>query len=182
MKKMSLVICFFVFIILTSSCGTTVENLQFHFDTNGNYIGFETLPENYTPEQAIENGCYVRNWKSKEFFGENAWENFIRNSKNEKNSSIRIMSIYDEGVYYQDLYYVEGYYRIFDSSSEDLTDHKYKYILDLNGRMPNAVKGSRFVVLTDDETLTFENVSLSMYSSSMEVINSISPYKFIFLE
>ena len=120
--------------------------------------------------------------KLNEIGGANAWEKFIKNSKNRKDSSIRIMSIYDDAVYYQDLFYVEGYYRIFDSSSEDLTDYKYKYILDLNGRAPNAAKDSRIVILTDDETLTFDNVLLSMYSSSMEVINSISPYKLVLLE
>jgi len=179
MKKVFLIVCFFLFIILASSCDTTIENLEFSFDTNGSYTGFETIPENYTPEQAIEDGCYVRDKKSDEIGGINAWESFLKSSKSGKNSNIRIMSIYDDAVYYQDLFYFEGYYRIFDSSSEDLTDHKYKYILDLKGRTPNAVKESRIVILTDDETLTFENVSLSMYSSG---INSISPYKMVLLE
>lgn len=156
--------------------------LEFSVDNDGKYTGFETLSENYTPEQAIEDGCYVRNRISEEFGGVNAWENFIKNSKNGQASSIRIMSIYDAGVYYQDLFYAEGYYRIFDSSSEDLKDYKYKYILDLNGRMRNAVKDSRFVVLTDDETLTFEDVTLSMISSSTAVIDSISPYKIVLME
>ena len=63
MKKVSLIVCFFVFIILISSCDTITENLDFSFDTNGNYTGFNTIPENYTPEQAIEDGCYVRDRK-----------------------------------------------------------------------------------------------------------------------
>lgn len=158
------------------------DELEFNFDNNGSYTGFETLSENYTPEQAIEDGCYVRNRITEEFGGVNVWENFIKNSINGQASGIRIMSIYDAGVYYQDLFYAEGYYRIFDSSSKDLTDHKYKYILDLNGRMRNAVKDSRYVVLTDDETLTFEDITLSMISSSTAVIDSISPYKIILME
>jgi hypothetical protein len=156
--------------------------LEFSFDENGSYTGFETIPESYTPEQAEEDGCYVRNWKSDEFGGVNAWGNFAKNSKNGKNSGIRIMSVFDDAVYYQDLFYFDGYYRTFDSSSEDLTDYKYKYMLDLNGRLPNADKDGRIVILTNDKTLTYDSVMWSMLSSSMEVINSVSPYKLVFLE
>lgn len=178
MRRVSLIISFAAIIIVTSSCGRATANLEFDLDTNGNYEGFKTLPENYTPEQAIKDGCYVSK-NGEEVGGSDAWKRFLENAKSGNNSSIRIMSIYDNAAYYDDLFYVEGYYRVFDSSSEDLTDRKYKYILDLRGRMPNAAEDNRWVVLTDDEALTFENVSLSMYSSSLDIINSISPFKIV---
>ena len=178
MRKIYLIASFAVFIMLTSGCGHIPANLMFSFDTNGNYAGFKTLPENYTPEQAIKDGCYVTK-NLEEIGGGNAWEEFFENSVNGKDSCIRIMSIYDSVTYYEDVFYVEENYRIFDSASEDMTDHKYKYILDLRGRTPNAVKDSRYVVLTDDETLTFEDVSLTFYSSNSEIINAISPFKIV---
>ncbi len=52
-------------------------------------------------------------------------------------------------------------------------DTIYKYRLELNGRMPNAEKDSCFIVLTDDKNLSFETVSKSLYSSSMEDINTM---------
>lgn len=44
----------------------------------------------------------------------------------------------------------------------------YQLRLELRGRMPNAVKDSMFVVLTNNAELTFEAVSKSMYSSSFK--------------
>lgn len=47
-------------------------------------------------------------------------------------------------------------------------DTSYLFRLELNGRMPNAVKDSCYVVLTDNAELTFEDVSKSMFSSNFE--------------
>lgn len=185
MRKALLIVSFMIFMLLFSGCSRTASsNLEFSFDNNGDYEGFKTLPSNYTSKQAIKDGCYVIK-NLEEVGGGKEWTRFIENAEKGMDSSIRIMSIfhddtnYDVGTYYQDLFYVDGNYRIFDSTSEDLTDHKFKYILDLKGRFPNAEKDSRFVVLTDDNTLTFEKVSLSIFSSSTEVINSISPFKIV---
>lgn len=42
----------------------------------------------------------------------------------------------------------------------------YQYCLDLTGRSPNAVKDGYFKVLTDNKSLTFEDVSKSLFSSN----------------
>jgi len=179
MKKVLVVIFLVSVILLISSCSSAInKNLEYSFDANDNYIGFENIPEDYTPEQAEKDGCYISK-NLKEIGGEKAWTKFVENAAKGKDSSVRIMSIYDDGTYFEDLFFMDGSYQIFDSSSEDLKIHKYKYLIDLIGRMPNAVKDSRFVVLTDDEALTFDKVSLSLISSNMNVINSISSYKMV---
>ncbi|MDF2513626.1 MAG: hypothetical protein K0S04_3492 [Herbinix sp.] len=179
MKKVLVVISLVSVILLISSCGSAInKNVEYSFDANGNYTGFKTVPKDYTPEQAEKDGCYISK-NLKEIGGEKEWTKFVNNAAKGKDSSIRIMSIYDEGTYYEDLFFMDGSYQIFDSSSEDLKIHKYKYLLDLKGRMPNAKKDSRFVVLTDDRTLTYEKVSMSLLSSSMNVISSISSYKIV---
>ena len=179
MKKVLVVISLVLVISLISSCSSAInKNLEYSFDASGNYTGFGNIPEDYTPEQAEKDGCYISE-NLQEIGGEKAWTKFVENAAKGKNSSIRIMSIYDDGTYFEDLFFMDGSYQIFDSSSEDLKTHKYKYLLDLKGRMPSASKESRFVVLTDDETLTFDKVSLSLISSNMNVINSISSYKIV---
>lgn len=179
MKKVLIVIWLVSVILLVSSCSSEInKNLEYSFDANGNYTGFENIPEDYTPEQAEKDGCYISK-NLKEIDGEKAWTEFVENAAKGEESSVRIMSIYDDGAYFEDLFFMDGSYQIFYSSSEDLKIHKYRYLLDLKGRMPNAVKDSRFVVLTDDETLTFEKVSSSLLSSNMNVISSISPYKIV---
>lgn len=47
-------------------------------------------------------------------------------------------------------------------------DRTYQFRLELTGRMPNAESDSYYVVLTDNENLTFEDVSKSLYSSLLE--------------
>lgn len=47
-------------------------------------------------------------------------------------------------------------------------DVVYPYRLELVGRTPNAVKDGRYVVLTNNAELTFDEVAKSLFSSSSE--------------
>lgn len=47
-------------------------------------------------------------------------------------------------------------------------DRTYQFRLELTGRMPNAESDSYYVVLTDNENLTFEDVSKSLFGSLLE--------------
>ena len=67
-----------------------------------------------------------------------------------------------------DLFYVDGYYRIFDSSSEDLQDYKFKYMLKLEGTLPNAAESGTVTILTDDKDLL---QSCSLDESATESIH-----------
>ena len=44
----------------------------------------------------------------------------------------------------------------------------YKYRLELTGRIPNAVQDSDYVILTNNDELTFTDVWKSQYSSSLD--------------
>ena len=63
---------------------------------------------------------------------------------------------------------VATYYEMNDGTWQ-CDDNIYQFRLELAGRMPNAKSGSSYVVLTDNENLTFEDVAKSLYSSSLEV-------------
>lgn len=61
---------------------------------------------------------------------------------------------------------LEGDWRIFKRLPGSETDFdRYKYVLRLKGRHPNAVKDSELIVLTNDMTVNFDMVSRSMFSS-----------------
>ncbi len=47
-------------------------------------------------------------------------------------------------------------------------DMVFRYKKELKGRMPNAESDSKFIVLTNDDTITFEQVAKSFYSSLLE--------------
>ena len=61
------------------------------------------------------------------------------------------------------------YYKMNDGTWK-CEDTIYPFRLELDGRMPNVEADSYYVVLTDNEKLTFEDVSKSLYSSSFEDI------------
>jgi len=170
MRKIVVFLCLALLLFSLAACNRAVVlNPAFLFDESGSYTGFAAIPADYTASQAVKDGCYVsRNLN--EVGGGGAWSAFIAKAKAGGDCSIRIMSIYDDGTYYEDLFYVNGRYSLFDSSAEDLTAHiSYKYLLDLRGRMPNASADSRYVVLTDDGALTFDDVWKSMVSDNSAV-------------
>ena len=67
---------------------------------------------------------------------------------------------------------MKTYYEMKDGTWK-CDDTIYKYRLELNGRMPNAEKDSCFVVLTDDNSLSFETVSKSLYSSLLKDVDAM---------
>lgn len=49
---------------------------------------------------------------------------------------------------------------------KDPHGNTYKYKLTLTGTMPNAKTESKFVILSNDNNLTFDDVAKSLYSSN----------------
>lgn len=53
---------------------------------------------------------------------------------------------------------------------------EYKYKLELTGTLPNASKKSKYIILANDNTLTFEKVAKSDFSSNSRVKDGIDFY------
>ena len=62
---------------------------------------------------------------------------------------------------------IKTYYEMNDGTWK-CEDTIYKYRLELSGRIPNAVKDSYYVILTNNDELTFTDVWKSQLSSSLE--------------
>ena len=58
----------------------------------------------------------------------------------------------------------------------DPDGNEYKYKLELTGTIPNASKESKYIVLTNDNTLTFDEVAKSIYSSDSKDSDGINYY------
>lgn len=167
--KMILLVLFFSGCVKTSN-----TDLIYKFDTNGSYIGFRGLPENYTAKQAEKDGCYVVE-NSEIVAGEQLWKDFVENTVNGRDSSIRIAIFGDKFTSYQDLFYTDGQYHIFHVNANDLEDiqaHKYKYLLILQGTLPNANNKQKVTILTDDKTLSYDDVMSQILSSNPKPISS----------
>ena len=68
----------------------------------------------------------------------------------------------------EDLFYDGKNFRVILSKDPEVHDYEYKYLLDLEGRMDQAVKPVRYVVLTNDKDLSFQNVWDSEHAKTEE--------------
>lgn len=156
----------------------SINSLSFSFDNNGNYTGFADLPSSYTIEDAMRDGYYgIQGLEV--VANKNVWDSFVEASLNKRNSSMRMVSFHTDNIYFKDLFYRDGYYYCFDSSAESHEKKPYLYLLTLEGQFGNPLKDSAVIIMTDDNTLTFEKIMQSVLSSDINYIKSISPYKLI---
>lgn len=113
---------------------------------------------------------------------ESVWDHFRSVSSQGKNTAMRMVHFYtdnDLGPYFIDLFYTDGYYYLFDSSSENLAKKPFEYLLKLEGKFGKPLQDSGVIVLTNDNSLTFKTVMMSMLSSSLEFIQSVPEYKLV---
>lgn len=182
MGKVSILALILLVVILSlGGCTEPDQGLALTFDNSGNYTGFAGLPSGYTAEQAEKDGCYVQ-VKFETVAGEEKWRNFTKQSAKGRDASIRIVSFYQDGRCFYDLFYTDGYYRVFKSESPGLQDQKFLYLRKLEGRLPNAACDGSATILTDDESLTYEDVMWTFLSSDSHYKETISPFALIFLE
>lgn len=183
-KIIALILVFLCIVLLIFGCNKIKNSynlLNFSFDKSGNYTGFSDLPLNYTVEDAKADG-YFATQDLEVVANKNIWDSFVETSFCKENASIRIVKFHTESAdspYFLDLFYRDGYYYLFDSSAENQEKHPYLYLMTLEGRFGNPLRDSGIVLLSDDNTLTFDKVMRSMLSSNMNYKKSISPYRLI---
>lgn len=182
MKKSSLLVCVIIVFLILSGCSSskaTGEHEPFlKLDDKGNYTGFLYLPDDYTPEKALEDGCFVvtedseKKDSSKLYGGKEYWDTFLDASSKGEEAFIRAVTFLPEGIFYDDLFYSNGQYHSFyhdrNSLSDTPKDRPYKYLRTLTDKFGNPPKDSTIYVLTDSLELTFHDVMWSMLSSSTD--------------
>lgn len=178
-----------LFVVLISSIGLLTASseknndaiITFSLDANGNYTGFSNLSNNYTVEDAEKDGYFVK--QDLEVIANNeVWDNFVETARLGMNTGIRMVSFYTEDTnspYFSDIFFNNGFYYLFDSSSDSQPKQPFLYLLALEGRFGGPLVDCEVAILTNDNALTFDVVMKSMYSSSMDYIKSVSPYKLI---
>lgn len=100
--------------------------------------------------------------------GEENWTSFIKASNSRRPADIHIQ---DASIGRDSLLQYDGEYFHYENV-------KYKYLLELEGRMPNAAGDSTFVILTD-EIYSFNEVVKSIFSSNS---NDFLPYQLLFFK
>lgn len=170
--------------ILISGCNKTNSgdySLKFTLDINGKYTGFSNLPVNYTIQDAKNDGYFVTQ-DLEVIANKNVWDNFVKASLRRENTGIRIVKFFKESVdgpYFFDLFYNDGYYYLFDSSSKTQVKQPYLNLRALEGKFGDPLRDSGAIVLTNDDALTFDMVMKAMLSSNTDDIKSISPFQIV---
>ena len=182
-KTLTMVI---IVLILTASLVACSEKsnyqLEFIFDTSGSYIGFESLPSEYTMVTAEKDGLVIFTPGAVGIsVNEKIWNKFVKRTRWGKDSDIRLARFNDESdyPYIVDIFYREGAYYLFDNTADSFEKQPYKYLLTLKGQFGMPLRESGVVVLSDDNTLTFDVIMKTMLSSDMNYKQSISDYKLI---
>jgi hypothetical protein len=165
----------FILLCLTGCRQGIAEKPGFQFDSEGIYAGFSSVPDRYTIEQAIKDGCYISDWETEEDLraaNNRVWEEFLAVSGAGRECSIRFAWFLPEGNSYADLYYKDGTFHYFQSDCP-AADKGWTMLRTLTGEAGIPKKEQTVYVLTDSTELTYDDVTWSMLSSDTRSVTKI---------
>lgn len=154
-------------------------DLNFAFDENGEYLGFQKT-ENISPEEAAENGYVV--FKDGCFeSGEELLDAFLSQAEQDKESQLRLYSLWQEdteerSINYTDLFYRDGLYYAFKTGlpeGQKNTAAGYPYLLLLWETKDSVKKESSdtehfFLVLSEKSDISYSDIIKDMLSGTYQ--------------
>lgn len=175
-----------------SSKVNTVNHLKYNHSSNYVYTGFADIPEGYSAEDAINDGCFVieapetssshilSDKSDPKVSGAEHWQRFLDNSSADKNTFLRVAHfIGSDYCAFKDLYYADGLYYLY--MMDEYGIHQtgpYKYLRKLEGTDGIPPKNCYYYVITDSLKLTFMDVRHAMYASDLRTVTKI-PYTWL---
>lgn len=174
MKK---IIIFLLLVFSFYGCIRTVDEVDYF--ENNEYIGFEDADTNLSRQDCIDSGFLVLDGiKIQENYDK--VQKFIDNTEAGNPDRLRIARFHDsKGPAYSDLIFDEGRYYFYYMDEEDYLANAYSYLLVLEGEWGLPIQKYKMLVLSDDKTLTFDELNKAMVSSSLEYINSIGRHRIV---
>ena len=182
MKKRILLL-FLVLALLLPACGedpSPIDRSNIPLDADGAYLGFGDVPEDYTPQKAVKDGCLVIDIiqepnaggvmvsKETNTYGYEHWQDFASAEEEGRDAFLRVVTFIDGIGYYKDLYYRNKTYTLFEWNEYGIfCEGSFRYLRRLDG-MAGPVSDPKedcFYVLTDSLELTYHDVSWSYLSS-----------------
>ena len=145
--------------------GCVRRPVSFTLDQDGNYTGFSKVEEGYTRRAAklygwviVEDLTVAENGK--------VWQRFLQQTAEGKKAGVRVAEFFGEEMYLMDIFFHDGQYRAFFSDGYDQNDESFPFLLTLTGET-NGQKAYA-VVLSGDDSLTYEQVMHKFFSSQLE--------------
>lgn len=178
MKKIGIVV---LVCLLLLGCGqnavpeeTTVPaGLVIPVDNEGYYTGFDDLPEAYTLEQALADGCHAvvypqmdTDSRSVEYGQERLW-NFLYNCCQGTPGYLRTVYFLGEEVCYRDLWYTGEAYYYFENELGPKQPEPFTLLRRLTGIDGMPSRQCSLYVFTNSAALTYEKIMGDLLSSSL---------------
>ena len=158
---------------------------------DGAYIGFNDIPDGYTADDALADGCLLIDITQKpNEYGVNVadtrrtggyeyWLAFKSAAEANIDAFLRIAYFIDGVGYYHDLYHTNGKYFMYELNEYGISGGKeFKYLRRLDGIVGPQRKEDCYYVLTDSLELTYRDIEWSYLSSSTETVTKI-PFKWL---
>ena len=160
---MSKVLIVLLAVLLLTGC--VRRPVSFTLDADGNYTGFDKVEEGYSRRAAklygwviVEDLAVTENVQ--------VWQRFLREAAEGREAAVRIAEFFGEEMYLMDVFFHEGQYRVFFSDGFDQLDEPFSCLLTLTGQTNG--RDAYAVVLTGDDSLTYDQVMRRFYSSQLE--------------
>ncbi len=181
-----------VLTILLSACA---ESGPIKLDDISNitcdYTGFSDIPDGYTADDALADGCLLIDTTTKpnqygadvtdtrRTGGYEHWQSFLKKTENGEDAFLRIAHFLNGEGYYHDLYYTDGKYILFDLNEYGVSGWgPFRYLRCLTGTEgPRGVE-TRYYVLTDSLELTHNDVRWKYLSSALTTVTDI-PFRWL---
>lgn len=170
---------FIVCLLFFGLCGCSQSQKPVVYFENNEYRGFRDVNTYFSQQECakvgyvvIEDGTISKNY--------GAVQEFIKSTDTVNSGHLRFASFHEgEGPSYMDLVYLDGEFYCYYMGEEDLSAKPYTYLLELEGSSGNPAKKYKMIVVSDDKSLTFDQVKKAMYSSSMEYTNSLGKHRIV---
>lgn len=169
------ILAFLLAVILLTGC--VRRPVSFTLDVDGNYTGFDSVEEGYTRQAArlygwviVEDLTVAENGKT--------WRRFLARAEEGKEAGVRIAEFFGEEMFLMDIFFRDGQYRAFFSDGFDLLDEPFPFLLTLTGKTNG--QNAYAVVLTGDDSLTYDQVMHTFFSSQYPVTD-VPAHRVLFL-
>jgi hypothetical protein len=168
---------FLILLAVLLLTGCVLRPVSFTLDESGSYTGFRSMEEGYTRRAAKLYGWVVLEELAIKANGRN-WQRFLKRSAGGKNGNVRIAEFFGDEMALIDVFYEDGQYRAFFSDGFDMRDEPFALLLTLTGTVNG--QNTYVVVLTGDDSLTYEEVMHKFFSSQYPV-SDIPAHRVLFL-
>ncbi len=178
---------FLILSVLFTACGnknkdegwSVIGSMPETGGTPSEAFHFSELPEVYTPEDALRDGCLVLQWDegatTPRVRGIDYWEHFLEVSRAKEKISLRIVYFNASHHWFSDLYYSHDQYSLYtrDTYSENQIG-PFKYFTEISGEDIYSGEPVNCFILTDDPELSSDQVLSLNHICDIEAERNIS--------